>query len=90
LILDWLAPLVFFLGISLGISLRIGIGYACGSAFFLWLLEVILEQNGLYQYFNALAIFKTMPLLFLGIGIVLIVFYIRHLRFADRECFYAE
>lgn len=79
-ILAWLAPMVFFLGISLAVSLRLGIGYGCGSAFLIWVMQIVFEQNDFGNRFIQAGLLREMPMVFLVIGLLLIAMHIRYLR----------
>jgi len=77
MILAWLVPMVFFLGITLVLSLRAGIGYGSFAAYILWLIQLMCEQNKYFKGFEYQWL-QEMPLLFLCIGVLMIFLYIRY------------
>jgi len=84
-ILAWLAPMVFFLGVALAVSLRLGVMYGCGSAFFIWVAQIVFEQSDVGNRLIQISLvgnglIQRMPMIFLGIGLILIAIYIRCLR----------
>jgi hypothetical protein len=85
-ILDWLAPMVFFIGIALAVSLHFGIISGCSSAFILWVAQIIFEQSDIGKGLIKISLVENgliqreMPMVFLMTGIILIVIYIRCLR----------
>lgn len=86
-ILAWLAPMVFFLGVSLAVSLRLGISYGCGSAFIIWAMQIIFEQNNFGNHFIQAGLLREMPIVFLVIGLLLITMHIRYLRIENIDYF---
>lgn len=79
-ILAWLAPMVFFLGVALAVSLHSGIMYGCGSSFMLWAAQIVFEKNDIGSHFIKASLLHEMPIIFLGIGTLLIAMHIRYLR----------
>jgi hypothetical protein len=75
-ILGWLAPMVFFLGVALAVSLRLGIRSGCGSAFIMWAAQIIFEQNDFGNRFIQAGLLREMPMVFLVIGLLLIAMHI--------------
>lgn len=84
-ILAWLAPMVFFLGVSLAVSLRFGISYGCGSAFIIWAMQIIFEHNDFGNRFIQAGLLREMPMVFLVIGLLLIAMHIRYLRIENID-----
>lgn len=89
-ILAWLAPMVFFLGVALAVSLHLGIMYGCGTAFVTWVAQIIFEQSdvgkGLIQIsLVGNGLIQRMPMIFLVIGLLLIAMHIRYLRIENMD-----
>lgn len=84
-ILAWLAPMIFFLGVALAVSLRLGIGSGCGSAFIMWAVQIIFEQSDFGNRFIQASLLREMPMIFLGIGLLLIAMHIRYLRIENID-----
>ncbi|GMA98922.1 hypothetical protein [Pelosinus sp. IPA-1] len=89
-ILAWLAPMVFFLGVALAVSLRLGVMYGCGLAFVIWVTQIILAQSdvgkGLIQIsLVGNGLIQRMPMIFLVIGLLLIAMHIRYLRIENMD-----
>jgi hypothetical protein len=83
--LAWLAPMVFFLGVALAISLRFGIISGCGSAFVMWVAKIVFEQSDFGSRFIQRTLLHEMPMVFLLIGLMLIAIYIRCLRIENID-----
>jgi hypothetical protein len=94
--LDWLAPMLFFLGIALEVSLYYGIISGCGFAFILWIAQIIFEQSDIGKGLIKISLVENgfiqqeMPMLFLVAGLILIAIYIRCLRGENMEYFHKE
>lgn len=95
-ILEWLAPMVFFLGIALEVSLYYGIISGCGFAFILWIAQIIFEQSDIGKGLIRISLVENgfiqqeMPMLFLVAGLMLIAIYIRCLRGENMDYFHKE
>lgn len=94
-ILDWLAPMVFFLGIALAVFLHFGIISGCCSAFIIWVAQIAFEQSDVGKGFIKVNLgengfIQRMPMVFLVIGLILIAIYIRCLRDENIDYSYKE
>lgn len=95
-ILDWLAPMIFFLGIALVVSLYQGIISGCGSAFILWAAQIIFEQSDVGKGLIRISLVENgfiqqeMPMLSLMAGLILIAIYIRCLHGVNIEYSHEE
>lgn len=84
-ILSWLAPMIFFLGVALAISLKKGIIYGCGCSFIIWAMQIILEYNDVGNHFIQISRLREMPMVFLVMGLLFIAVHIRYLRMVDID-----
>lgn len=84
-ILAWLAPMVFFLGVALAVSLRFSIISGCSVAFILWATQIVFEQNHFGNPFIQASLLRDMPMVFLVIGLLLIAMHIRYLRIENID-----
>ncbi|SFL54739.1 hypothetical protein [Pelosinus propionicus] len=89
-ILAWLAPMVFFLGVALAVSLRLGAMYGCGTAFIMWVAKVIFEQSDIGKSLIQISLvgnglIQRMPMILLVIGLILIAIYLRCLRVENMD-----
>ncbi|MBU2702842.1 hypothetical protein Ga0466249_003977 [Sporomusaceae bacterium BoRhaA] len=84
-ILDWLAPMVFLLGVALASSLRFGIISGCSCAFVMWAAQIIFEQSDAGNRFIQASLWHEMPMVFLLLGLMLIAIYIRYLHIENID-----
>ena len=89
-ILGWLAPMVFFLGVALAVSLRVGAMYGCGAAFFLWVAQIIFEQSDVGKNLIQISLVRSgliqqLPMLLLVTGLLLIAIYLRYMRVENMD-----
>ncbi len=89
-ILGWLAPMVFFLGVALAVSLRVGAMYGCGAAFFLWVTQIIFEQSDVGKNLIQISLVRSgliqqLPMLLLVTGLLLIAIYLRYMRVENMD-----
>ncbi|AJQ28754.1 hypothetical protein [Pelosinus fermentans] len=89
-ILAWLAPMVFFLGVALAVSLRLGAMYGCGTAFIMWVAKVIFEQSDVGRSLIQISLvgnglIQRMPMILLVIGLILIAIYLRCMRVENMD-----
>jgi hypothetical protein len=88
-IFAWLAPMVFFLGVALAVSLRLGAMYGCGVAFIMWVAQIIFEQSdvgkSLIHSLVANGLIQQIPMILLVIGLILIAIYLRSMRVENMD-----
>lgn len=89
-ILSWLAPMVFFLGVALAVSLRLGAMYGCGTAFIMWVAQVIFEHSDVGRSLIQISLvgnglIQRMPMILLVIGLILIAIYLRYMRVENMD-----
>lgn len=88
-IFAWLAPMVFFLGVALAVSLRLGAMYGCGVAFIMWVAKIILEQSdvgkSLIHSLVGNGLIQQIPMILLVIGLILIAIYLRCMRVENMD-----
>lgn len=89
-IFAWLAPMVFFLGIALAVSLRLGAMYGCGASFIMWVAQIIFEQSEVGKSFIQINLVRTgliqqIPMLLFVIGLILIAIYLRYMRVENMD-----
>ena len=88
-IFAWLAPMVFFLGVALAVSLRLGAMYGCGVAFIIWAAQIIFEQSdvgkNLMHSLVGNGLIQQIPMILLVIGLILIAVYLRCMRVENMD-----
>ncbi len=89
-IFAWLAPMVFFLGIALAVSLRLGAMYGCGTSFIMWVAQIIFEQSDVGKSFIQINLIRTgliqqIPMMLLVIGLILIAIYLHCMRVENMD-----